>query len=390
MRPLSRRPREGSWSFPRRQPPWWPEGDDWPPMAMRRWRHRPRFFLWRAGGFFLFMLVAGGAACVGTLWMLGLLGERGAPARPLAWAAALLAAVLFLALLGAIRRLALPLGELIEAAGRVEAGDYSVRVNTRGPRELRLLGRAFNDMAGHLERNEAQRRDLLADVTHELRTPVAVIQGNLEGVLDGIYPASAEHLGPVLEEVRQLSHLIDDLRTLSLTESGALELHREPTDLAVLAGEVASSFRPQAEAQKVELLVETPVDLPLADVDPIRIREVLVNLVANSLRHTSGAGRVTVSARLETDGRRLQLTVEDNGAGIPAEQLPHIFDRFYKSQSSSGSGLGLTIARHLVEAHGGEIGAESAPGRGTSLRFTLPLAPAGQGVSQNNTQPGTP
>jgi signal transduction histidine kinase len=321
--------------------------------------------------------------------MLGLLGERGAPARPLAWAAVLLAAVLLLALLAGVRRLALPLGELIEAAGRVEAGDYSVRVNTRGPRELRLLGRAFNEMAERLERNEVQRRDLLADVTHELRTPVAVIQGNLEGVLDGIYPASAEHLGPVLEEVRQLSHLIDDLRTLSLSESGALELHREPTDLAVLAGEVASSFRPQAEALGVELIVEVPEELPLAEVDPIRIREVLVNLVANSLRHTHGGGRVTVSARLETDGRRLQLTVEDNGAGIPTEQLPHIFDRFYKSQSSSGSGLGLTIARHLVEAHGGEIGAESAPGRGTALRFTLPLAPAGQGAGQNITEPGT-
>jgi len=389
MRPHSRRPRQGFRSFPRRQPPWWPEGDDWPPMAMRRWRHRPRFFLWRAGGFFLFMLVAGGAACVGTLWMLGLLGERGAPARPLAWAAALLAAVLFLALLGAIRRLALPLGELIEAAGRVEAGDYSVRVNTRGPRELRLLGGAFNDMAERLERNEAQRRNLLADVTHELRTPVAVVQGNLEGVLDGIYPADAEHLGPVLEEVRQLSHLIDDLRTLSQSESGALELHCEPTDLAVLAGEVASSFRPQAEALRVELSVEA-ADLPSAEVDPIRIREVLVNLVANSLRHTPGGGRVTLGARLEADRRRLELTVEDTGAGIPAEQLPHIFDRFYKSLGSSGSGLGLTIAKHLVEAHGGKIGAESAPGHGTTLRFTLPLAPAGQGASQNITEPGTP
>jgi signal transduction histidine kinase len=357
---------------------------------MRRWHLRRGFFLWRAAGFFLFMVLAGGAACVGTLWMLGLLGERGAPARPLAWAAALLAAMLLLTLLAGVRRLALPLGELIEAAGRVEAGDYSVRLNTRGPRELRLLGRAFNDMAERLERNEAQRRDLLADVTHELRTPVAVIQGNLEGVLDGIYPANAEHLGPVLEEVRQLSHLIDDLRTLSLSESGALELHREPTDLAVLAGEVAASFRPQAEALKLELAVEAPVDLPLADVDPIRIREVLVNLVANALRHTPGGGRVTVDARLEPDRRRLKLTVEDSGAGIPAEQLPHIFDRFYKSKDSSGSGLGLTIARHLVEAHGGEIGAESAPGGGTTLRFTLPLAPAGQGASQDITEPGTP
>jgi len=308
--------------------------------------------------------------------MLGLLGERGAPARPLAWAAVLLAAVLLLALLAGVRRLALPLGELIEAAGRVEAGDYSVRVNTRGPRELRLLGRAFNDMAERLERNEAQRRDLLADVTHELRTPVAVIQGNLEGVLDGIYAADEDHLGPVLEEVRQLSHLIDDLRTLSQSESGALELHREPTDLALLAGEVAASFRPQAEALGVELSVEAPEELPLAEVDPIRIREVLVNLVANSLRHSPGGGRVIVGARLEADKRRLELTVEDNGSGIPAEQLPHIFDRFYKAQGSSGSGLGLTIAKHLVEAHGGEIGAESAPGRGTTLRFTLPPAPA--------------
>jgi signal transduction histidine kinase len=122
--------------------------------------------------------------------------------------------------------------------------------------------------------------------------------------------------------------------------------------------------------------VEAPEELPLAEVDPIRIREVLVNLVANSLRHSPGGGRVIVGARLEADKRRLELTVEDNGSGIPAEQLPHIFDRFYKAQGSSGSGLGLTIAKHLVEAHGGEIGAESAPGRGTTLRFTLPPAPA--------------
>lgn len=358
--------------MPRREPPWWPEGESWPPSRMRRW-HRPGYFLWRALGFFFFVVLLGGAACAGTIWLARFMLEPGASPGGVAWLAVPLTVAVVFALVAGVRRLAMPLGDLIEAAGRVEAGDYSARVHTRGPHELRLLGRAFNDMAERLELTEAQRRNLLADVTHELRTPVAVIQGNLEGVLDGVYPPDEAHLAPLLEEVRQLSHLIDDLRTLSQSESGALELHREATDLAALAYEVVASFRPRADGQGVQIAVDSPADLPAAEVDPVRIREVLVNLMANSLRHTSAGGRISVQVRQEAG--RLSLAVEDSGSGISAEDLPHVFDRFYKSKSSAGSGLGLTIAKHLVEAHGGEIVAQSAAGQGTSLRFTLPLTP---------------
>jgi signal transduction histidine kinase len=212
---------------------------------------------------------------------------------------------------------------------------------------------------------------LLADVTHELRTPVAIIQGNLEGLLDGVYPADEDHLAPILEETRVLSRLIDDLRTLSLAESGALKLHRELTDLAVLINEAAASFRSQSDAKGIDLRVEIPNDLPLIEIDPVRIREVLTNLIANALRHTASGG-VTVSAALAA--KNVEVSVSDTGEGISPDDLPRIFDRFYKSKDSRGSGLGLAIAKNLVAMHGGEITAQSEVGRGAVVRFTLPVA----------------
>jgi len=353
--------------FARRPPGWWPEGEHWPPPG---WRRRRGPFLWRAGGFFIFMIVMGGAACIGTLWLLGLLRDSGPPGM---WVAVLLGGLLLVTLLGGLRRAALPLGDLIEAAGQVEEGDFSTRVALRGPRELRLLGRAFNDMAERLQLTETQRRNLLAELTHELRTPVSVIQGNLEGMLDGVYPADAAHLNPVLEEVRQLSRLIDDLRTLSLSESGALELHLEPTELEVLAGEVVAAYRPQAEEQGIRLQLDFPAELPLLELDPVRIREVLVNLLTNALRHTPAGGEVRLAATSDPVRRLASVAVSDSGSGIRPEALPHIFERFYKSDGSGGSGLGLTIAKSLVIAHGGEIQAESMLGAGTTVRFTLPF-----------------
>jgi two-component system sensor histidine kinase BaeS len=227
-------------------------------------------------------------------------------------------------------------------------------------------------MLGRLQRSEDTRRRLLADVTHELRTPVAVLQGNLEALVDGVYPADSEHLAPLIEETQVLSRLIDDLRTLSLAESGALELHREPTDIAVLVGEVIASHRAEADAGGVALHGDVSEDLPLVDVDPLRLREVLVNLVANALRHTPRGGDVRVAGNLANGV--LRLSVADNGTGIAPEDLPHVFERFYKSPQSRGSGLGLAIARNLVLAHGGEIAAESAPGAGTTVRISIPTA----------------
>ena len=330
--------------------------------------------MWRLGFGFVLLMLFGGAVCLGTLWLLGLLVTPNPNTQWLPWVALAAGFVLLVAVLPGLRALALPLRDLIEAAGRVEGGDLSGHVDVRGPRELRALARAFNAMLERLRSNESARRRLLADVTHELRTPIAVIQGNLEAVLDGVYPADDAHLGPVLEETRVLSRLIDDLRTLSLAESGALNLHREATDLAVLAGEVAAAFRSQALAASVNLRSEVPAELPLAEIDPLRIREVLANLAANALRHTPSGGLVRITGGLDPSGNSVVLSVVDTGKGIPPEELPHIFDRFYKSDDSPGSGLGLSIARNLVALHGGDIRAESSPGVGTTIRFHLPLS----------------
>ncbi len=271
------------------------------------------------------------------------------------------------------RRFAAPLGDLIDAAESIEAGNYGVRVRARGPRELRSLASAFNSMSGRLESSERERRRLLADVTHELRTPLTIMQGNLEALLDGVYPADAAHLEPILDETRVLSRLVDDLRTLSLAEAGALTLHLEPTDVGQLLTDSVASFRIQADAAGIELATALDGVLPQTEIDPVRMREVLSNLLSNALRYTPRGGTVRVGASV-ADGK-LHVSVRDSGPGIAAEALPHIFDRFYKSDESRGAGLGLAIAKSLVVAHGGEIEAKSDPGQGTEMRFTFPVAP---------------
>ncbi len=366
---------------PRHPPPWWPENEPWPPQGPpgpHLWRQMRGRFFWRVGGFvaFAFVLTVGG--CTLAFWLaasaLGLIHPpQGATIflRAAALLAFLIGMLGIAFTLRAFRRATVWLAGLMEAAGRIEAGDYAVRVAERGPREVRALVRAFNSMSARLQKTDEQRRHLLADVTHELRTPLAVIQGNLEGIVDGVYPADEVHLAPILDETRVMARLIDDLRTLALAESGALQLHREPTDLGVVATEAAAAFRTQADAAGVEVSVTMPDDLPLLEVDPVRIREVLTNLIANALRYTPRGGTIEVAG--EADDQRLSLMVSDTGSGIAPEALPHIFDRFYKSDQSRGSGLGLTIAKNLVAAHGGEIGVRSELGKGTTIRFTLPL-----------------
>jgi signal transduction histidine kinase len=214
--------------------------------------------------------------------------------------------------------------------------------------------------------------EFLSIVSHELRTPLAVVQGNLEAIVDGVYPPDAEHLAVVLDETRVLGRLIDDLRTLALSEAGTLALHPEPTDPEVLLSEVVRSFEPAAATAGVELTTGVDGDLPILDIDPVRIREVLANLVANALRHTPPGGRVTVTGAVE-DGRWVRLEVRDTGSGIDPALLPHVFDRFVKGDASRGSGLGLAIARQLIVAHGGAIEADPASGAGTTIRFRLPV-----------------
>jgi signal transduction histidine kinase len=270
-----------------------------------------------------------------------------------------------------------PLSELVDAAKRIEATDYSVRVRTtsRGPSELRGLGRAFNAMAARLEAEDATRRRLLADVSHELRTPLAVVQGNLEALLDGVYPPDEAHLRPILEETRVLERLIDDLRTLSLAESGVLPLHREPTEPGVLLEDAAAVHRAAAAAAGIELRVRVPAGLPTLELDPVRMRQVVSNLVDNAIRAMDGGGSITLIGAPADD--RVVLEVTDDGPGIPPELQASLFERFTKSPTSRGSGLGLAIARAIVIAHGGTIAAVPGPGgRGTTIRVSLPIAEA--------------
>jgi two-component system sensor histidine kinase BaeS len=365
--------------FPRRKPDWWPENEAWPPVRPH-WRRRAGRYSRRMGCllallgllfFFTFVIVLGLVAN-----MLGLISVPG----PFRWVIPaglflFLAAVFSLLWTGrALRRMSAPLGDLLEAAEHVANGDYSHHVQEQGSRSMRALVRAFNGMAARLKLTEEQRRDLMADITHELRTPLTVIQGNLEGMLDGIYPPDETHLKSVLEETQILSRLVDDLRTLALAESGALQLKKEPTDLVVLIGETVSAFRTQADAAGVWINLQTVEGAPLLNLDPERIRQVLSNLIANALRYTPRDGTIQVSFAVISSpaGKIAEVIVQDNGAGIAPEVLPHIFNRFYKSRDSSGTGLGLPIARHLVEAHDGTISAESQAGQGTTIRIHLP------------------
>lgn len=368
---------------PRHQPPWWPENEPWPPQHAWHggppwmWRgHRP--FLWRLGGIFTLLVLV---VLLGAAWSLGqALGSPEPPGgrTPFRWLfpVGFILFVVFAGVVSArgVRRLAQPLDSLLRAAQRVEAGDYTARVPTqqRGPRELRHLVGAFNTMTERLQADEGARRALLADVSHELRTPLAVIRGQVEAILDGVHPADPQHLGAVLDEVQVMTRLVEDLRTLALSEGGTLALHREPTDVALLVTEVAQAFAGVAAGVGVTLAVEASADLPLLNADPVRLREVLENLVANALRHTPAGGAVRLRAAVA--GGTVVLNVADTGVGIPPELLPRVFDRFVKGGGSGGSGLGLAIARHLVEAHGGTLRAESAPGQGATFTVTLPLA----------------
>jgi two-component system OmpR family sensor kinase/two-component system sensor histidine kinase BaeS len=311
----------------------------------------------------VFAAILGLSALVGGLLFRGE-GHRG-PFIPLAIAFVVLA-VVFVVRAG--RRFATPVADVMEAADRVAAGDYETRVEERGSREVRRLGHAFNAMTERLGTNEARRRQLLADVAHELRTPLSVIRVNLEAILDGLYPMDEAHLRSVLEETTVMSRLLDDLQTLSTAEAGALTLHREQTEPRQLIDTAVDSFTAQAKDRGVRL--EGRADtLPEIEVDRLRIGEVLSNLLSNALRHTPSGGEVVVTAVATADG--VEFSIADTGTGIAQDQLPHVFDRFSRAADSPGAGLGLAIAKSLVEAHGGDIRAESSEA-GTTISFGLP------------------
>src|SRR5215216_1621955 len=364
------------------RPPWWPENEDWPPRDRNAWRYMGRRnpFFRRLGCAFLifnlvgFVLLFSVSAFI--LNALGVLHISGNQFNLLLPAAAILFAFLVMGFVFAtrnLRRMSRPLDELVEASNKVAEGDYSARVDVKGTPEIRSLLHGFNSMAERLQTDDRRRRAMLADVSHELRTPITVIQGNVEGILDGMYPADEARLKSILEETQILSRLVDDLRTMALAETGSLQLRREPTDLAALIQEVVSGFESHAKEKDIH------VDLALADVedihiDPLRIHEVLGNIFSNALRYTPHGGQVQVGLA-ETGAGPIQsvmVFVQDSGSGIDPANLQHVFDRFYKSSDSGGMGLGLSIAKYIVEAHGGKIWAESETRKGTKISFSLP------------------
>ena len=273
------------------------------------------------------------------------------------------------------RRVLGSIGRLTAAARRLGGGDLSSRVSVRGNDEVAELGRAFNNMADALEGSERQRRSMVADVAHELRTPLANIQGHIEAMQDGLLPPDSENLDTIHQQTLNLNRLVDDLRLLAESESRDLRLTPEPVSLADLVNRVSDSFRPRTDAASIELTVSVDDSLPLVNVDRLRIEQVLTNLMDNAVDHTPLGGNIAMSA--ENLGEAVRVSVADTGPGIPEAALPRVFDRLYRADPSrqretGGSGLGLAIARQLVEAHGGAIWAESVAGSGSRFGFDLP------------------
>ena len=275
------------------------------------------------------------------------------------------------------RRALQPLNELNRAAGQIGAGDLAYRVPVASGDEVGRLAGRFNEMATALERDERLRQQMVNDIAHELRTPLTVMQGHLEALQDGVFALNVEALKPIHDETLLLGRLVGDLRDLARAESGRLELELSPLEPSALLARAERQFRGEAEAAGVALRVSAPDGLPRIQGDAQRLGQVLTNLVANALRYTPRGGQVTLSARLE--GSWLALDVADSGTGIAPEDLPLVFERFYRADRSrrrdaGHSGLGLAIARQLVEAHGGTLTVTSQVGVGSVFTVRLPLA----------------
>jgi len=272
------------------------------------------------------------------------------------------------------RRFGRPLGHIFNAIDSVAEGDLSVRVPETNSDMFSELNKRFNHMVDELERYEKQRRNLTADIAHELRTPLHIIQGNLEGIIDGVYQPTAEHINNTLDETKLLSRLVSDLQTLSLAETGQLPLHPTRFLLADLMQDLTSSFSSRASSDGIELQTQTSDAAIEITADYDRLNQVLSNLISNSLRYTSKGG--TISLVTSSVEKGIQIQVKDTGIGIPTEDLPFIFDRFWRGDKSRSdrvnSGLGLAIAKQLILAHGGEIEAKSEAGKGTIFTIDLP------------------
>jgi signal transduction histidine kinase len=273
------------------------------------------------------------------------------------------------------RGLTAPLGELEAAAGAIEAQDLSCRVPVRGSQELAAVATAFNRMAEQLEQAETLRRNLLADVAHELRGPLHLLKGNLQAILDDVYPLNKEEIAQLFDQTHHLTRLVNDLHELAQAEAHRVPLNKQMTDSATLVKETANLFRPAAEAQDITLRVELLGAFPFLKIDAARIRQVVHNLLSNALRHTPNGRSITVT--MEQHQEWLHICFQDSGEGIKPEHLSHVFDRFYRTDSSrsrekGGTGLGLAIVKAIVEAHDGQVTVTS-PGIGRGSMFTVRL-----------------
>lgn len=274
------------------------------------------------------------------------------------------------------RRISSPISVLANAARRLGQGDLSQRVRFQGKGEVGTLAQAFNSMAADLERAEQLRRNLVADVAHELRTPLSNIQGYLEAIRDRVMKPNAATIRSLSEETVLLSRLVNELQELSLAEAGELKLVYQAEDITELIKQAVTPWQPKIATKELSLSLDLPDNLPLVSIDRQRVNQVLHNLLENAVAHTPKGGTINVAAL--TQGDWVEVSVSDTGEGIPAEDLPYIFERFYRvdksrSRATGGSGLGLTIAKRLVEAHGGKIAVQSELGKGSRFSFTLPI-----------------
>jgi signal transduction histidine kinase len=292
------------------------------------------------------------------------------------WLAAL-GAMVIAVLLGAVlaRTLTQPVRDLTRAIQAMSRGELRQEVPVRSADELGTLTQTFNQMSADLARSNELRRQQIADIAHDLRTPLTVITGYIEALRDGVLKPTPARFETMNSEAQHLKRLVDDLRTLSLADAGELPLQRQRLAPRTLLDRLAAAYAPQAAARQITLAVSAGTEVPDVNVDPERMAQVLGNLVTNALRHTPAGGRIELSAQVQ--GQAVALRVQDTGEGMPADVVPHIFDRFYRgdparNQQDSESGLGLAIAMSIVEAHGGTIAAASTPGHGTTFTITLP------------------
>ena len=298
--------------------------------------------------------------------------------RDTLWISALVAIIITVILSLVFSRLITrPLKRLIVSAKAIASGDLSQRVNNERRDEVGELSQAFNDMAEKLKNKELSRRRLIADITHELRTPLSVIQSNLEAWIDGVIPATPEKMTSVHDETVLLSRLFTDLRNLSLLEDGKFKLHCTPTNLVDIVNTEISGITAQVQQKGISISADIPEELSEVFVDADRIRQVFHNFLDNAIRYTSVGGAIRIKANSSAPGW-VTICISDTGSGISSEDLPYVFDHLYKAEKSrqrghSGSGLGLAIVKQLVEAHGGKVWVDSELGKGSTFCFTLPV-----------------